>query len=171
MSPEELLIRTLVPVLADSLKPSWPDANLIREKDKRYKETYTQKYNKSHGVRDSEPFVPDQPVRFKTDKEKKWEKATVTQVHDKPRSYVVTTPDGRSFRRNAKHILPSSSLGPGAIAPDVPDDVPVPTEAIQPTPPTSVTTSGEASKQTFSPAQQKTTRSGRIIKPPKRLDL
>ena len=65
-----------------SLKLSWPDANFIGEK--RYAETYRQKYNKSHGVRIFKPFALDKLVRFKADNGKTWETATVTQVHDKP---------------------------------------------------------------------------------------
>ena len=46
-SPAELLfgrnIRTPVPVLADNLRPSWPDDKTVREKDKLYKEKYKQK--------------------------------------------------------------------------------------------------------------------------------
>ena len=71
VSPAELLygrkLRTTDPVLSSSLKPSWPDAFLIREKDQHYKHTYTKNYNKHHGVRDYDKFNQNQDVCIKID--------------------------------------------------------------------------------------------------------
>ena len=162
-------LRTPVPVLADNLRPSWPNDKHVREKDKRYEKNYKQNYDKSHGVRDSSPFIPGQAVRIKTDKEKKWEKATVTQVHDKPRSYLVTKPDGS----NAKHIRTSSSPEPEPTPLAVSDEAPGPTDIEQQhTVPEPATILKEPTKtKPITPPVQPLRRSSRVSKPPQRLEL
>lgn len=35
---------------------------------------------------------------------KRWEPATVTGMSPAPRSYVITTPNGQTFRRNRRHL-------------------------------------------------------------------
>ena len=92
-----------------------------------HKETYTQNYNTSHV--ESQLFVPNQSVQFKTNQEKKWNNATVTKSHD-GLSYSVGFPDGSCSRRKAKYIRSSSSSGPGAGARDVLEDVPGPKKVI-----------------------------------------
>ena len=81
VSPAELLygrkLRTTVPVLSSSLKPSWPDASLIREKDQHYKQTYTKNYKKHHEVRDFEQFNPNQDVQIKIHSHKQWQPAKI----------------------------------------------------------------------------------------------
>ena len=41
-------------------------------------------------------------VRIQSDG--KWRPATVTSIPSAPRSYVVTTPEGQTYRRNRRHI-------------------------------------------------------------------
>ena len=178
VSPAELLygrkIRSQVPVLASQLKPAWPDASRVREHDANYKKITAHHYNKRHGVRVSPTFEPQQNVRIKIDSEKEWKPATITSTHEKPRSYMVTTDNGKILRRNAKHIMPSQRTGCPSVAPRLaekdktyaqalmqpravtPKPAPVPpTTEVQPTP-------------TFSPRK---TRSGRVVKAPEKLDL
>ena len=121
VSPAELLfgrkIRSHVPVLSSQLKPAWPDPNLVREKDAHYKQMTAKYYNKRHGVRESESFEPDAAVRIKIDGEKRWKPATVTEKHEKPRSYLVATEEGKILRRNSKHIMPSQRTGCDVTSP------------------------------------------------------
>ena len=132
----------------------------------------TKKHNKWLGVRISKPFALDKPARFKTDNRDKWEQATVIQVHVKPMRYVVTTSDGRSFRRNAKYILPSSSPGPGAISPDVPADVPMPNESSRSNQLESATTSSkQANKNSAQFNRRQRDGQSHVIKPAKRPDF
>ena len=169
VSPAELLfgrrMRTQVPILASSLQPKTPEASVVREKDKHYKQTYAKNYNKHHGVRDSELLEPNQSVRIKIDSKKEWEPATVTGIHDKPRSYNVVTEDGKTFRRNSKHVMSSKGSSQSAATKDKNDTQPPPATTVTPRP---VVQPPRNDGQQASPVK---TRSGRIIKAPNKLDL
>ncbi|ESO93726.1 hypothetical protein LOTGIDRAFT_153183 [Lottia gigantea] len=54
--------------------------------------------------KDLTPLVTSQAVLLKNYKTGLWEHATVTSKCNQPRSYIVTTPDGKSFRRNRIHL-------------------------------------------------------------------
>ena len=45
-------------------------------------------------------------------KGKNWEPATVTAKHTAPGSFIVTTPDGNTYRRNRRHLLPTDESPP-----------------------------------------------------------
>ena len=138
---------------------------------KHYKQTYAKNYNKHHGVRDSELLEPNQSVRIKIDGKMEWEPATVTQVHDKPRSYNVVTEDGTTLRRNSKHVMSSKSSGQSAGTKDKNDTQPAMATTVSPRsvvqPPRNDGQQTLMSRQS-SPVKS---RSGRIIKAPSRLDL
>ena len=124
-------------------------------------------YNKRHGVRDSESFEPDAAVRIKIDGEKRWKPATVTEKHEKPRSYMVATEEGKILRRNSKHIMSSQRTGCDVTLPSAEDRDPnthtTPSVETKATPHIQ-----DDPKPKDSPV---VTRSGRRIIKPKKLDL
>jgi hypothetical protein len=89
----------------------------------------------------------------------------VTEECDEPRSYIVKTPSGSELRRNRVQVKPYAQPNSQAITPG-PTETPakVPQQPFNPTQPTPSTLSGanESGVQT---------RSGRTVKPPRRLDL
>ena len=198
-SPAELLfgrkLRTGLPALPATLQPSWPDANLVREKDACYKRASAKHYDKSHGVREYGDFKINQPVRIKTDAEKLWQPATITAKLDKPRSYNVVTENGKLLRRNSKHIMPSYRPVSDNTFTSAPTTADVPASA-QPLVPTSnrtatfdtrspvavkrrsATTNSQIQHRTAATATttpvktvETKTRSGRIVNRPQKLDL
>ena len=66
-----------------------------------------------------------------------WSSAIVTQNHETPRSYLVTTEDGITYRRNRKHLLTRNT------PPIVPNIDNTPEEPIVNTPDTQNITSGD----------------------------
>ena len=65
----------------------------------------------------SESFEPDAAVRIKIDGEKRWKPAKVTEKHEKPRSFLVATEEGKILRCNSKHIMPSQRTGCDVTSP------------------------------------------------------
>ena len=115
-------------------------------------------------------------MRIKTDAQKVWGNPTVVVRADTPRSYIVQSPDGSTFRRNRRHL----------------QEIPVPVTERQFVP--DVASNGSPAPHTPKVAQRPkvisepirgsqvigspkptvpitTTRSGRVSKPAKRLDL
>ena len=92
----------------------------------------------------------------------KWEPAVVIDLDGTPRSYYVQTPDGRStFRRNRRHLLQVLKYE---------DNEQTATEETTMTnverSPTKVTHEGNSEQRLTT--DQVTTRSGRVVKKPKR---
>ena len=160
-SPAELLfgrkIRSRVPLAALELKPSWPDLSIVRSKEEVRKQKQKAYFDSHHGARDlkkipvgTEVWVQDMKVP-----------ATVTREAETPRSYIVSSPRG-TIRRNRKDLTPlhpsSSDLskqGPSSRASS--EQVP---EAIKLDVPAAACA-----------ADTTTTRSGRVVRAPRRLDL
>ena len=112
VSPAQALmgrqVRTRLPVLPKKLLPKVPDPETLRSKDQATKQKYKLYYDNRHGVRNLKSLEPNQPVRVKLDNEKGWTKeGYVVQSDPSNRSYQVETDQG-TFRRNRKHLLPSS---------------------------------------------------------------
>lgn len=176
VSPAELLmgrkIRTTLPTLERNLQPIWPNKQQIKQKDEAEKRKQAFYYNRRHGVRPLPPLQPGSHVLTKLDHQKSWTApAVVTSGSVTPRSYLIETRQGATFRRNRRHLQevparePAESTAP--VSPVRKDASQEPDDAVgrgtgSHTP--SVSThagTGELSQ----------TRSGRIIKPVVRLDL
>ena len=139
------------------LKPSWPDLSIVRGKEEVRKQKQKAYFDSHHGARDlkkipvgTEVWVQDMKVP-----------ATVTREAETPRSYIVSSPRG-TIRRNRKDLTPlhpsSSDLskqGPSSSASS--EQVP---EAIKLDVPAAACA-----------ADTTTTRSGRVVRAPRRLDL
>ena len=156
-SPAELLmgrkIRTTLPVLPQTLDPSWPDLANVRENDSKQKEQYKYYYDRRHGARNLQPLVPGEPVNVRVDTDSNWNKTgVVIGPTPEPRSYLIQQDHGGVVRRNRCHLQPS----PPADQDPARDDTPTPVQEVPPCTPLT---------QELPPPGTPTTRSGRVTKP------
>ena len=107
-SPVQLLmgrrIQSRLPTLPSALQPKWPNSDIISENDQLVKESYTRFYNRKHGAKPLTQFKGGESVRIKTDAQKVWGNPTVVVRVDTPRSYIVQSPNGSTFRRNRRQL-------------------------------------------------------------------
>ena len=108
------------------------------------------------------------PVRVQHPITGRWNPATVHAKSDEPRSYILRNMNGKEFRRNRQHIrescqLPHQSVEPPENAHATPTRLP--TASTETELPNTVTPSVPPS----TPARY-TTRSGRVVRNPRRLD-
>ncbi|KAF7216671.1 putative LOC107394635-like protein [Nothobranchius furzeri] len=145
LSPAQLLmgrqIRSTVPTTAQALKPAWPNLGAFRKRDKGLKERQKNSFDMRHKAKDLPVLIPGQRVWIRRSQST----AAVQGPASTPRSYVVETERG-SFRRNRAHltVLPETEL---------PCSEELVSDLTQRLPGTTVT------------------RSGRVSRPPERLDL
>ena len=66
---------------------------------------YRQKYFYDRNARDRKPHEIGDSVRVKLNKT--WDNSVVTGIASSPRSYIITTEDGGTYRRNQKVLNPS----------------------------------------------------------------
>ena len=111
-SPAQLLmgrqLRTDIPTPKTQLIPQWSYIQEFQEKDSEYKAKQRRDYNERHRVRPLDPLLPDTPVWIRTDQSQ-----TTGHIHsptNTPRSYIVTTTDGRELRRTRQHLAPRSPV-------------------------------------------------------------
>ena len=159
-SPAELLmghrLRTTVPVHSSQLIPRLPRASQLREEEK-IRERQQRNFDKRHRALELTPLQPGDCVWI-PDTESE---GTVTGETN-PRSYTVRTPSG-SLRKNRRHLISLPHNGDRAG-----DDSSATSSA-------TVTSQGDSASVTLlstspeSSADQRCTRSGRVIRPPDRL--
>ena len=166
-APSELLfgrkIRTTVPVLPSNLLPSWPQMaqlnqkNNIKEKQKHY-------FNQHHRFQQL-PEVSQGQTVWTPDRK---ENGEVVDKRMTPRSYVVKTPT-TAVHRNRRHLILSSSPVKGN---SVKEGL-TPHPPLTPKPVQSSDTPDEISKDSTEQNNLSNntvqTKSGRVVKPPKRL--
>jgi transposase InsO family protein len=74
LSPAQLImgrkIVTHLPTLDKSLKPEWPNYDVVKSNQELYKESYARNYNKQHGARSLPRLEPGDSVRLKTDEQR-----------------------------------------------------------------------------------------------------
>lgn len=98
-------IRTTIPTLSCNLLPRWPDLSSVREADEKMKRSYSNAYNRRYGVKPLSDLEPGQTVRVKHDGQKTWSSVGVVKDYGStPRSYIMETPDGKTIRRNRRHL-------------------------------------------------------------------
>ena len=114
---------------------------------------YQQLQQKKYYDRNAKPLQPLQTndkVYLQLTGEK-WQPAKITNTDDNPRSYTVETDNGNTYRRNRRFLRPKPTT---------------------PEPPTSSETPSQTSLQCQTSAEPNmTTRTGRVVKPPRRFDL
>ena len=98
-------LRTTLPTLSTNLRPKWPDESLLRQRDATYKQNMAYYHDRCYGCKSEAKFNEGDTVRIKTDNEAEWIPLTVKNKTSYPRSYILQTSDGRTLRRNSKHIM------------------------------------------------------------------
>ena len=178
-SPSQLLmgrnLQTTIPCLPSALKPKWPSARQVQRNDKIAKEGYATYYNRRHGARPLAELQKGQQVLIRTDGDDHWTKKGTVQEHAaQPRSYFVETDRG-IVRRNRRHLVvappatsPCTSESPVIVPMDSPVTSP---SAVTPPPPVSPSSSPSPNRSDVPerPVTTQVTRSGRPVKPPRRL--
>ena len=109
------------------------------------------------------PLSPGQPIRVQHPQTGRWRPATVLDTRPEPRSYNIRTDDGAVYRRNRRQLRGLSPSPPRAEQPPAspaPQPVPDGEDATPPMPAPAPRDPGS-----------RTTRSGRAIVKPDRLDL
>ena len=111
-SPAQLLnsrlLRSRVPTALPLLKPHVvpPMKNNLK-----VRQSIQKFYHDQHAQKElPKPQVGD-PIRFKNPKGN-WEYATIQGESNAPRSFIVQTPDGRSYRRNRNHKFKTREQAP-----------------------------------------------------------
>lgn len=181
VSPAELLmgrkIRTTLPTLEKNLQPKWPDKKTVMQKDAMEKAKQAFYYNRRHGARALPPLRPGDAVVAKIDNEKTWVvPAVVSKESITPRSYLLQTPQGAVLRRNRRHLRLDNLPQPVAAEPPPAESCVVgPFLSTGPlVSETAPSVPSEVITNAHSPADSVVTvhtRSGRVCKPVKRLDL
>ncbi len=141
------------------------------EKLQRRQDVQKIQYDKS-AASELKRLTPGQPVVMYQQQTKRWVPAQVLRKLEEPRSYSVETPSGLRLRRNRIHLKPAGRVEPTGNPPVAAATPPVPTD----NPPTETTpvvgTPMPATPQTKTDNKStvKMSRSGRLIKPPTKLD-
>ena len=104
-SPAELAVgrqlRSVLPVNPNNLKIKTIDDDEFKERRRKDKEKQG-KYYDQH-TEEIKELRSGEAVRMLRDGN--WEPATVLEKADEPRSYILKTENGRTYRRNRNHIL------------------------------------------------------------------
>ena len=80
--------------------PTPIDTESMRERDNAYKEKMAYFDDQKHGTKETQPFVPGEQVRVRTDTEKSWQTTGTVTKQVAPRSFLVSTGQG-TYRRTA----------------------------------------------------------------------
>ena len=196
-SPAQLLfsrqLRSTLPVTAKQLDPSVPSKSALRKKMQTSQTKSKHYYDRS--AKPMKPLNPGEGVRIRQGK--LWKPAIVRKKTN-DRSYIVETQDGGSYRRNRRHLLKSNEkpfqlTDPPDFTPSFVNNAPKP-QIIETRPPETIQNNSKQtpkspvkirpqSEQIISKSPQKIverpeketpvvrTRSGRVVHPPRKLDL
>uniref|UniRef100_A0A3Q3G0S4 Integrase catalytic domain-containing protein n=1 Tax=Labrus bergylta TaxID=56723 RepID=A0A3Q3G0S4_9LABR len=156
LSPAQLLMgrrpRNKLPSAQQLLMPRAYDPRKVKHQLDRCKASQKFYYDNSRASKHRLPLTPGEEVRMQPyPGNPNWSPAVVIQKHTAPRSYIVDC-GGKEFRRNSQHLRRSTSV---MFLPTA-DIVMVPLPEKPPD-------SGQMLPYT--------TKSGRVVKPPQRLDL
>jgi transposase InsO family protein len=182
LSPNELMlqrrVRDRLPILNSHCKPKQINKYEVQERHELYQQRHKTYYDNHYGAQEMQDLRPGDSVRIKLDTDKEW--SPIAKVEGKantPRSYLVNT-GNRVLRRNRRHLQyvpPGTQMIPtsGNLM-DKPIEVentpnnltPLPLVPQSPTVPAPLNNS---STPTGTPVT--TTRSGRVSRPPTRLDM
>ena len=161
-SPSQLLmsrrLRSTVPMVRSLREPQVPDKLSVSDKDSQVKCRQKQNYDDRHRVQDTEPLSIGDPVWLPDQEAEGQVVATST-----PRSYIVETPRGQ-YRRNRAHVnpLPHPDNITGRFQQENSS-----TDSI---PPIDELSNEETCSLHDESSVVTRTRSGRVVKPPRRFD-
>ena len=133
LSPSELCmgrrVRTPVPQTNKQLVPKWPYLSSFREKNKQFKETQKENFDRGHRAKEQSE-IPDNTEVWITS-ESDPIRGTVVSTAGPPRSYVVETPTGQVYRnRGHLNVVPeqpqenteqTTSQSPVPVVPSLPE--------------------------------------------------
>eukprot|EP00057_Strongylocentrotus_purpuratus_P012550 XP_011667024.1 PREDICTED: uncharacterized protein K02A2.6-like [Strongylocentrotus purpuratus] len=167
-SPAELLynrrLRSNLPMVDKLLDPQHINPQQVRERKEGQKVKQKERYDKH--ARDLPELNIGQTVRLQNMHNNRWSQSGIVKVKLPNRSYLVETEYGEIRRRNRRHLRP---------APTRRDDRFQQTTQTDSDPDDNEDVSEPTPERSGVPAQQAssymTTRSGRISKPPNRMDL
>ncbi len=156
-TPAELLmgrkLRSTLPLVSEKLTPKLPDTEQLRKDEVIYKRRQTQDYNRRHRASTLPDLSPGERVWLPDSSSP----AVVVEKSRHPRSYVVET-NQSLLRRNRRHLVPSESMTTQATE-NKGENATNQDESF------TTTTTSETT-----PNNVVRTRSGRIVKPPTRLN-
>lgn len=149
--------RTLLPTTRKLLKPEVQSAAKELKKVK-----LRQKFHYDKSAKDLPPLHPGDVVRIHpTKQQSEWQKGVVLRKTSEPRSYLVKRDDGGVYRRNRRHLRrtqePMTTSGADVDIPDDQTHANIPPEQQQHVQP----------RNCPRDQQNVTTRSGRVVRPPK----
>ena len=179
-SPAEMLmdrrLRTQLPILPIAQKPRCSHGESMKRKEGLCRSDQQQNFNVRHKARDLPKLQPGDPVWFRDQNRQ----GQVVSRTPEPRSYLVRTDLG-TVRRNRRALVPTSHGSDEFnrrwtpfVRVSTTSDIATPTVETQvPTTPARSVSSHtrETPPLAEPPAPDRVTRSGRTVKPPKRLDL
>ena len=175
-SPAEIMLnrkmRTTLPMLSKTLEHKVHDEAKIHREHGEAQQRNAYYYNRRHGSKPLPILEEGQTVRVKTEKDSNWsEPAVVLGKADSPRSYIVQTNKG-TIRRNRKHLMeiPSETPTEEIPEPEVAESE-IPTKANSERDTISVASAGERADTNIVTQSETRTRSGRIVRPPDRLNI
>ena len=169
-SPAKLLmsrnLRSIIPVLPQHFKPKTTDAKAFRANRERIQ--LQQKAYHDRQARNLPALEKGEFVRMRVGKQ--WKPAIVTKNANEPRSYLVQTPEGKTYRRNRSHLIKTKEQYEWRLKEEE-DEI-----EVEPSPPNErnsgkeQSVKGEEIEQFKNSSKHYITRSGRISKPPQRFN-
>ncbi|KAK7106117.1 hypothetical protein V1264_017410 [Littorina saxatilis] len=171
LSPSQLLmgrkLKTLVPVLPNTLKPQTPDHDSVKAKETASKEKQRQTFDRRHAAKDLPSLQPGDSVWVRDMKRS----GEVVAKATSPRSYIIRTEKG-TIRRNRSAMVSTPADGNNQLSTPKASQTPQqPTPDAQPTSPAVLRSSLPQPSLTPNPGSAPCTRSGRPVVKPNRLDL
>jgi transposase InsO family protein len=123
-SPARLLmsrmLKSKLPTTTALLQPKVQEN--VREKLEQRAEKQKEYFDRN--AKPLRPVKMYQSARIR--REKVWEPAVITGTHKAPRSFIVTTPQGRVYRRNRRRLLPTSEPPPNNLGPEYDEEIVMP---------------------------------------------
>ena len=148
-------LRSILPSTSQHLQQTETDLQQIIQRRQTMQDRQKRYYDRQ--AKPLQPLNVRDPVYLQSNN--KWQPGTIVDVADTPRSYIVKTQDGGTYRRNRRFIRKDA------------DNTTPPVQA--PEPPTAAKPhSADATPSTPLPPEQQiiTTRSGRVVRRPKAAD-
>jgi hypothetical protein len=96
---------TLIPTTKSLLQPQIIDPQQVYQNKQQSKRKQKEYYD--WHTKDLPTLKVGEKVMIKDNE--KWKPATILQIHPNPRSYIVETKEGNTYRRNRRHIIRNTS--------------------------------------------------------------
>ena len=167
-------IRTTLPMIERNLESQKFEQidDKVRKADTQAKHRHAFYYNKRYSATKLPELHAGDKVRIRTSDDKHWsEKGTVIKQTDQNRSYLIQSPDGRTLRRNRIHLQKVPSESNEDEETNKPQVIPVPVAAEKEITPEEIPDTKDTNAGYETPVLPKTTRLGRVVKPPVKLNI